>query len=771
MPIKKKLAFIFVFLGIFLLVLCTGLFFYTKSFLSPEKLKVIAMTKLQETFPGADIFISDIELHVGASFKLEVKKCEMNLKNKKKDKELFSVDNLIVKIPIWGAISSGTSISVTMDRPKLAFYKFDQKNNNWTMALSEEKDKNAERLQNKLEKVESEKKGEGLSIPLLFSNSKINVGVKDLILKYRGEKKDAAEIIISKFLLKDFNLKDSSAFEIDSNFKYSLDEKKEIHFGVLVIGQFDLSHYLTTKMLPALINIKIRNTKVSDLEELTFPVVDTNVDLTLNSEGIIEGKFKSEFDGRNKINSRFKLTEKGFDLINMDSGIYVQDILNFIKIKNNKINAESSQLKLEGDLFISSKGKISPFLKLSLNPALKVIYGSEVEEGVFDLTLKEKDLNLQAEGKILGGVMNFDAETFFDIEMLEKFSPKKLRPIKMDLVLKDMKIDRDFILKNFYKDWGKKKEKEVVGEKKRTPVPLLPMGRLHISLQNLAFGSENLNGKGEFLVEETSLTTKKLDITYSKGKFDMTSHSEFEKNKIKNEFKLKMKEFNLESLKVFLPPIIENVSGDFSGDLSGQFDILKEDQIHYNVVTDVKARNGEIKGLDLADKITSLFQSNSLLKGLVKDGEKYPIDGKFEIFELKALFRHDKYSFNEIFFRGSNRTVELKNGKGEIYPPLLKKVGNIDITLFDYTKSISKFLIKNTKSNQLPLRFKGEGFSLMPDLAYTAEKLAKKALKKNGEEVLQKQVEKVINKNEKLKKLINDDSKKKINNVLKGLFK
>ena len=237
------------------------------------------------------------------------------------------------------------------------------------------------------------------------------------------------------------------------------------------------------------------------------------------------------------------------------------------------------------------------------------------------------------------------------------------------------------------------------------------------------------------------------------------------KSSSESKFNFEMANLNLSSFKAFLPPVIENFAGTFTGKVNGSATMFKNGKppvYDVNVLAD--AKKGEIKKLNISDYINPLLANIPMVKDKMKD-KPLKIDGNFESLTMKGRFTNALYNISTFDFIGIDKKVQI-TGSGDIYPqPGSSKMSAMEVNFTDFTGKISDVLLKNVGTKVLPLRVTGPGFDLKPDYSYTISKLAKGAFKTKGEDKLKEVLQKNID------KIVPAAAKDKVKNLLDGFFK
>lgn len=795
---KKKLTILLSITGLISLIALIGAFFYASSLISPEKIRTLALKVLQETFPKAEITLSRIELSPGFNFSLDIKKWEMQVPYAGKKYNLIKVDNLSVKIPIWSIITGGGTATLEMKKPQLSFIEY-KKSNNWQLALG--KSKTANRKTKKTSKKNTAVANTDdastaiVALPAIASNIILNLLISDVELIYKGKKKNNGKVVISKFLVKNLNLKKSTAFEIDSKFNYQIKKNENISLKALVIGQFNIGSFLKDGTIPTLVMVKLSQVKLPPKFKMNIPEITTNINAVLTKEGSLSGNFDLSFDNRDKVSSNFSVNKQEIIIDKIKSKIFIKDLMKIIAFNDSRINADKTFIALDGKVSVKGeKKKIIPELNVKISPAIELKVDGLVIKNSTKIMLKNKILEVQNLLEVMEGVIETNIKTKVDLNNIQT-DIDKLPLTNINVGIKNINVNKKFLQTLLYSKKGVSAKPRAAAvkndagnvEKKELPlIPLLPNSNLNITIDNIKIGDEKMNGEILIKVGTKQVALKKMRLNYARGEINAFTHSKFVNKGIDTKFNFDMNKFNFQGLSPFLPPYLKEVKGIASGKVSGKVKLLKNYGIKYDVIAKIEATDAEVKQLDLTDKIKALLGKVKFLKGAAAKMKNYPQNGRFEKLSGEFRLQETKYNLKKFFFYGSAKTAEF-SGKGVIYPPVDDKVSNklgkVYINFKDHTGMISKEIKKQTGSIVLPLLLIGKGYSLIPDAAYTTKKLGGKVINKQATKLAKKELKKLL-KHKKVKKLLknkevkknldklkkNKKLEKKIKNVFKGLF-
>ncbi|MDO9181470.1 MAG: hypothetical protein Q7U04_03635 [Bacteriovorax sp.] len=755
-------------LGILLLtflIFVGGLFYYASSKLRPEEIKKITIEQTKKIFPKAEVTLQKVDIGWGLNFKINLEKLSIKALKDQQQVEMMSVDQLVIKVPIWAILTGSGVIEVKLDAPQMDYHEFTE-GNNWTYAMGDKltpEEKKAEEEKNKKDG------GSSGSFLGFFGKSKINVKLSDVAVKYSLRDSSKGEIKISRFLIKGLNFESSTAFEIASTANFVMKDQSSVSFDTIAIGEFNIADLVKNGSVSSVVIVKINNISKSGLD-WKIPEITTNIDLLLKKDGELSGKLITTFESQNKISANFKMT-KEIDINDINVEIVLKDVATIMGL-DKSIDMSKAKLLAKGNVVYSEDKKINANLNFSITPGIGYVKDGIVASTNISGDFKGKDIAIKVKTEVLDGEISTFVNGQFDPN--EKFDMAKLKPFDIRVVAAGMKIPEKIIRAKL---WDKKSDEVIAAEeasKKAAsstkegadkPSVGIPPSSINLEWNNLNIGGEDFSGRGKIVTSLSSIAIDNMNFKFSKGTGKLSQTMLVGKSASESKFNFEMSNLNLSSFKAFLPPAIENFTGTFTGKVNGAATIFKNNKpATYDVNVIADAKKGDIKKLNISDYINPILANIPVVKDQVKD-KQLKIDGNFETLSLKGRFTSELYSITTFDFVGIDKKVQI-NGGGSIYPQVSSgKTSSMEVNFTDNTGKISDLLLKNTGTKILPLRVAGPGFDMKPDYNYTISKLAKGALKTKGEE----KVKEAIQKN--LDKLVPSAAKEKVKGLLDGFFK
>jgi hypothetical protein len=751
---------LFIFISIF-----GGAYFYAKSQISPEKVREHTLVLLKKTFPKSQIDLGKVELGFGLAIKVDIQSLDISGPKGK----LVRVENFKVKIPLFSILTGGGDLQVSLNSPTLHYLET-RKSNNWTIALAKKtkKRKNVKKKTKKIDKFSAAKTLDTpatLAVPTFLLNSTLSVDVNKLNINYKLKDKSSGKLNIERVLLKKLGLKNASAYEVKSALNYKMKSGEILKLNALLIGQFNISEFISKGKLETVSELKLVDTYVPGIKK-PLPEIKTKLNTKIGKKGKVDISVESSFLSNNTISLDIEMNKGAIKISKLKTELVLSDLFDILSLKIDSVQPGKSKVKLSGDIFLSRKGKVKPKLNFSVGPELTYIDKNFTTKTTLNGSLKNKSFKSKAEARVLDGVVVLQNSMKLDLN--NPPSIKKLPKIFTLINVSNLTIKEGLIQDLVYSTKDQKvvssnvsnKEKSSKTEseesKKKESLPLIPPGEVTIKMSNVKIDKEVLTLNSKILLSRNKIGIKESKFEFSKGKGSVEAAINLHSiNRTSGSFKFDLKDFELKGLKPFLPKnVLKAVRGKFSGKTSGEFS-MKGASTNYNVISSVSATNGEIAGINISDYIKPI-----LLK-VPKVGKEYAskiktIDGKFESLSINGKFTQKKYHLKNFRFIGLGKKVDLK-GKGYISPVPNSK-SEVFVTYRDPSGKITKILKKEAGREDLPLKLKGKGFSLKPDINYTLNIVAKTAIEAQGKKELDKFLKK-------------DSNKKKINKLLKGLFK
>lgn len=737
-----------------------GVFYYASTKLNPEEIKKMAIIQTQKVFPKSEVQLGSVDIGFGFNFKINLEKFKVDAVKDGTKIEMMSVDQLVVKVPLWAILTNAGTIEIKLDSPMMNYSEFTE-GNNWTYAMG---DKKVE--ENNSATSSSSTPGASAQAVSLFGKSKINVRFSDVKVKYNLRDNSNGEIKVSKFLIKGLNFENSTAFELQSTANFTMKDKSVVSFDTLAIGQFNISDLVKNGSVSSNINVKINHIQKTGLD-MKFPDVITDIDVQLKKDGELSGKLTTTFESQNKITANFKMV-KQIEITDINVDIIMKDLAAIAGL-DKSIDLSKAKLNSKGSIIYTNDKKINANLNFNISPGI-----GYSKEGITATTtvsgeMKGNEISGKAKTDVLDGTIVSTISGEFDPN--QKFDMGKLKPFEIRVTASGMKVPEKLIRAKLWDKKNKEEKEEKVEvasgkeEAKKEVEAALPPSNVNVEWSNINVGGEDFSGKGRIVTSLKTIAIDNLNFKFSKGTGKLSQTMNLNKSSSESKFTFDIQNLNLTSFKAFLPPFVENFSGTFNGKVAGSATMYKDltKLPSYDVTVVADAKKGEIKKLNIGEYVNPMLANIPVVRDQVKD-KQIKIDGNFETFTMKGHFTNAQYSITSFDFVGLDKKVQV-TGSGEIYPIAGKNLSAMEVNFIDNTGKISEILQKNTGSKILPMRVMGPGFEMKPDYAFTVNKLAKGAIKTKGEEKLKE----VVQKN--LDKIVPENAKEKVKGILNGLFK
>lgn len=775
--------------GLVFVILFGGIFYYASTKLRPEEIKKMAILQTQKVFPKAEISLGSVNIGWGLNFKVNIEKLSLKTTKDNQKVDMMSVDQMVVNVPFWAILTGSGVIEIKLDAPAMNYHEFAE-GNNWAYAMGDQKKLEEKKSDDKKTNEKSEDNGSTTSSSQalgIFGSSKINLKLSDVAVKYSLRDNSKGEIKISRFLIKGLNFETTTAFEVASTASFVMKDNSKVSFDTMVIGEFNIADLMKNGSVSSLVIVKINNIAKTGLE-WKFPEIITNVDVLLKKDGELSGKMTTTFESQNKISANFKMT-KQIEISNINAEIILKDVAAIMGL-DKSIDLSKAKLLAKGSLLYGEDKKINANINFAISPGI-----SYSKEGIIASTtmagdFKGSDLSVKVKTDVLDGQVNTSVSGQFNPN--EKFDMAKLKPFDIRIVASGMKIPEKIIRAKL---WDRKADevgatsvKTTNAENKKmekgsadeatTAIATtttavspeastmgLPPSSVSLDWNNINIGGEDFSGHAKIVTSLAAIAVDNMTFKFSKGTGKLSQIMTLNKNSSESKFNFEVANLNLSSFKAFLPPFVENFSGNFTGKVNGSAVMFKNNKPPtYDVTVIADAKKGEIKKLNLSDYINPMLANIPVVKDKMKD-KQIKIDGNFETFTMKGRFTNEQYNLSSFEFIGLDKKVQV-TGSGEIYPqPTSAKLSAMDVNFVDNTGKISDVLQQNVGTKVLPMRLTGKGFDLKPDYAFTVSKLAKGALKTKGEEKLKEVIQKNID------KVVPAAAKEKVQGLLNGLFK
>lgn len=740
-----------------------GTMYFVSQKIDPETIKKIAVESIEKALPGSSAEIEKIDYSMGTSVTLEVKK--LNLKLKKSKQQLLGINELQVKIPLLAIFTSGGTIDIITKAPKLHLKTYANGKTNWERAIGA-KVSSKKTITNK-EKAKKNKKTKTSTkeIPSFLSRSQINIRVTDTEFKIIDSKNKKSQLTISKFLLKNIGLKKPTAFEIRSHIDYLLGGQNRMKTNLQLVGELDIKNLTENGKLKFETTLNLSKTSIEGQNKI--PDVKGRVKIESakdKSTGHLEVKIGNLVD----IKTGLKYNEN----------IFALDKLNFdIELENLKEYLSSEQLKLiSGIKFNKSVFNLQGQAKVKLGRVPNL--SSDIKFGLTKKIFIDLENGVNITNKLNGSfkknrISIINTNETFDGTIISKIqtrlNPMKVpselsqfSPINIDIDLTHLRLKKTDVQSLLYK----KKEgvsnqqagkKEIVVSDKKTVATKIRLPKIEIKINGskIFLGEEVISLQAQANINQDKFNININDMKLGHGVFtagvngkihNLTNIDGFVESQIKN---VDLKTFN-----VLLPPFLSGLEGVFNGEIKGQGSYKKP--LTYDLSVHLNGKNGEIKNLNMKQFILPLVEKISVLKDKVKD---LKITDKFKLLNvsLKTNEKHIKIkTFNIV---GHNDSINLNLAGGMSMMERNSELkGNLII------KKVAKDVTKITGENAIPLLLEGKGFSVLPNSGYTIKKL----LSRSSQKKIDSEKKKINAKIKKEKKKLENKLKNEAKKLLKG---
>jgi hypothetical protein len=735
-------------LSIFILivVLISSTLFFISTKINPELIRKTAIEAIEKNIPGAKVQIGSIDYSIGSSVTLNV--ANVLLTEKKNKLKLLELGSLSVKVPVLSILTSGGTIDILTDAPKVYVRKHKHQIN-WIKVLGTKKGKIA-----KVTKSEKKVETKSLALPSFINKSKINFKLNDLSLLLDLGKNQKSDIKVSTIQVKDLSLTNSTAFEVASSIKFQLDENKFFQTEVQIIGEARLGDIIEKGDLNLSTKINVAKTKIDGVElvipnlkgktKISGNLDNINVELDINLNQILN--LQSNINIKNDIvNAKDILIEIiPSEAINMFSPSITHSLkqIDFTDVKLKLLGSSTFNLKTQK---INPNLKISTVKSIGVNTFKGLTIGTKIEGHI-----KGEQISLKVNNDVMGGVVVAEVKTSLN-PMKIPADISKLKPISVKVLLNNLKVPKEF-LQDFL--WSEKKEKlvkvdqdtEVRLVKKGVQV-LLPKVNIELIGERIKIADQEISLKGSINVDKKDIRSKGIILKFGQGKISTSFHTVIQNTKkIQNFFRIDLVKVDVSAFNAFFPPFINDIKGNYNGVVNGSLNL--QQKMTYKINASLVGIKGEIQKLDLKKMLKPLIDKYA--KG--KADSLKDFSNKFDRLTVKALATDQKVVLNLFEMIGYKKSSMI-SASGHI--SMIDKKSKIRGKLS--SKSLIETLKKSTGLTKIPYLLKGQGFVLLPDIGYTAGKLASAAVKVT-----------VKKETKKLEIKIKNAAEKKIKNLLKG---
>ena len=752
--------------GIFFLVIFSlfagGVVYIAKEKLNPNELKVLLISEVQKIVPNANVKTSNVSLSLGLlRSSLNLNDFEISLNNEK-NKPLFSVKNIEIKIPFWAIIFGGGKINLNIDKPLINYIEYEKLSNvEMAMLVKDNKRTKKDKPSEKTER--NVKDHNNLVFPGFIAASHLDVHIQNLNLNYSLRDKSSGTLKFEKLILKDLGLTTTTAFEVKSSVVLMKGHSNETSLNMLAIGETKLSDYLVDEKLKIRLAISLRNIRNPNLKR-EIGVLSVNTDLVLSKLNNIRGSLKVLLEEKDFISSKLQRIDNKITLSDFNLTLGLKDVADIVlgpvllPLKLTK----SHQFKVNGNLNINDK--ISPNLKFSLSEPIEINSNALVLSSRLNGSFVKEDLKIILDNDLWSGKSVVTLKTKLN---LNKINPENLNQVFIQLENRDIKVPSTLIVSEQKlggeKDLSEKNTNEInKNEEELKKLPHLPFPvDYSTTFENVdvngvvANGSLTIKGSGDSLF----LESKKLKLDDSL--VNLSVKTKILDYSLKNEISAMVENFDLSSTeKFFSAEEFKSITGKMSAKLNGVIEGEK-----FNLKLRTKVSDGEISQIDIRKMTEGLAENVSKYTSLSKSDLIF--DGKFNELELNGEFNEKSHRYRSFTFIDNKKKVKV-NGSGIVR---LSGKSKLNLKVYAYSPRLKKKMKKEVGTTILPIDLLGSGYDLVPNYKKTIKKVGKRVVKaqvrKQGKKQLKKIIDKQFEKNKDLNKLI---KKEKVDKLLKGLF-
>lgn len=731
-------------------ILLGGIYLYVSSTLTPENVRLLVVENLKKTFPKAQVEVGKVDFRFGTSIDFVIEKIIV-----KKDSPLFSLSDARLKIPVWAILKGGGVVELEVNGPQFNWIHGDNKTSNWEEAMSASASPSAAGKQ-----VDATKKS--LILPGFLITSRLNVKMKDTQISYVLSSKEKGELQISKLLIKELGLDNPAAFEIDTSFQFEQEDLGAISAKILLIGEADLHRYISESKISLLSVATVSNIIAPKLTPVALPDLRVELKSEIFKEGAILGNIKSSFKN-STISFSFNRTAKSFELKQLAGQFPTQDLLDILGASIEGLSAGRSSLSLTGE-FKSENKKLNPNLTFVLSPGISKSLSSAVNIGLNAKgKLVGKELDMLVEAQTLQGTISTSIKGVLPLE--SELDLQNLKPIEIDSIATNLNIKKNHI-DSFMNDKDNNQEGSSAaslepGTNSQVSVKSKPLAlpfRLNLSIKDSHFEDSTLSGLVSVNVLKTGDINNSLKIDIDKGHYQHNLKANYQKT-LWGTINAKFEDFPGQAINPFIPEGNGEIQGKVNGTIESAFKKPLK-RIDHKTKFNLVVSNGRIDKINLSDWLGEIIAALGPLSSKVSQaGSKIKIEPGFSQLQTSGTANNDAVVLNKLVIKGNKAKFEIK-GKG--YLSLVDdKASEVVLDYNDYDGNLSSFLKTEIGTEILPVKLKGEGFSLKPDASYTLKKLSSIFIKKRGVKKIE----------EEAKKLINDKDKKKLKKLLKGILK
>ena len=703
-------------------------------------LKHDLIESLSSQFPGADIQIDSVRISFGSAIKAYGD--GLSIKLKKNNKLLLKAPGFKIRVPIWALLFKTGKVSFYLKNPEIYFEKV-KDTFNWSESIVRPKiEKKLEKAPNPTAKDLSNKSSENKA----KFNFTYDLKIFNMDVFYNLEGLSSGSVLLGKFILKNFSLNNSFAFELLYNYKSEnlrVEGVPKTSYDALIIGDMNLGKLIKNEVSRASTVVKLSNINLPNTYKEISSVVG-NFNFNIKSVDEFEVKVRSTLNTQSSFDADVKVAKDYFAVSNIAADLNFKDIYETLT-KITSVKVSDGSLKISGRIE-KEKNKVEQDLSLDVGWPIDVtIYDSLVLSNKLKGKISNEKVELDLSSDFEGGVLNIAFKTELNLSDYPK-NIKKIEEVKLDLLGSNFSFPADLVRRYFYESKEEESENKVkvvqvnpskdgkvfkpVSKKKRQ----FPKFSGKLDFRDITANAKTFGLLSQYSLDDQKMVFDKGALTLENGRADFDSKiffKDFEFNRVNTN--LKVNSVDLAVLRPFLPNFFKKVEGAFSGKIVGNTRIVKN-SVFYKYNVNLSARDGRINGLNLNK------HANNLMRALppVDFDENQKIDDysdDFSKLNVNASLGHKKFQIKSFLLVGPGSKYEI-SGKGNLYPYKHTRPGQLIFNFKEGEGPVKNLLFEITGTDYLPIKFIFSGFKGEFDKNHSLKFVAKKAFKKDGKSKL-----------------------------------
>jgi hypothetical protein len=432
------------------------------------------------------------------------------------------------------------------------------------------------------------------------------------------------------------------------------------------------------------------------------------------------------------------------------------------------LDPNHSKLTLSGNVHFDKEKLIKSNLKMNILTPLVLKLPNNIQmKMTLDGLMNDKGISILSKANVFNGEV-VTSLISKKITMFKDINLKSLFPEEIKINANNIHLENEFIKKFIYgnsttvskSDKVQPPESLDTNKSENSILKELPPFLIQLNVNNLTVGMESFYSKGTIKFKNETFEANNLLFKLAKGYASMNFTASLKNHESHRKLSAKIANFNLSALNGILPPLLERVSGNFSGQIDGNMILKNKILSSYDMNYSLKIADGELKKINLTEYIKKTIEKIDFTKEFGKK-LNLKLTDQFEKLELVGSANQQNVQMTKFDFVGLKNSSSII-GSGQVFQLGTKGQSVVNLEYKDLTGQISQFLKTNTGSDVIPLKLKGIEFDLLPDYAFTLKQVGGNALKTQSTQLVKKATEKVKEKiGEKTNDLINSFFKKK----------